>query len=55
MLVFVCALIPKAAASVLASAVNASKLWRDRYMDKETGHVADEDLTAIILGRKEEG
>ena len=48
-LLFTCALIPKALASLLTSLMDSSSLWYDQYVDKDTNDISDEDLENILL------
>lgn len=47
-LLFACALIPKALASLLTSLIDSSGLWYDEYVD-ESQSIKDEDLDNILL------
>lgn len=48
LLIFVCALIPKAAASILTSMVDSAHLWHKKFVD-ENGDISDQALENIIL------
>ncbi len=48
LLIFMCALIPKAVASVLTNVVESSHLWYDRYVTRD-GSVDEADLEAVLL------
>ena len=47
-LVFVCALIPKALASLLTSFIDTSGLWYEKFVDEATGDIESENLSAIF-------
>jgi len=46
-LLFTCALIPKAVGSLLSSFMDTSILWYEKYVDSN-GNISDEDLTNLI-------
>ena len=45
-LLFTCALIPKAVGSIMSSFIDASSLWYDKYVND--GTITDQDLTNIL-------
>ncbi len=45
-LVFICALIPKAVASILASFIDSAHLWREKFVNDD-GEIDDEDLDCV--------
>ena len=47
-LVFICALIPKALASIMASFIDSARLWHPRYVDQNTHEISDGDLENIL-------
>ena len=47
-LIFMCALIPKASASILANLIDVSHLWYTKFVD-ESGTIEDSSLEAILL------
>ncbi len=48
-LLFTCALIPKALASLLTSLIDSSGLWYDKIVDKDSLEEAGEDLENVLL------
>ena len=49
LLVFICALIPKASASILSSVIDCSNLWYSNYVDAQTGDIPDESMENVVL------
>ncbi len=47
-LIFVCALIPKAAASILTSLTDTAHLWYPRFVDAHTGRISEESLCNVL-------